>query len=479
MSEQSAEHTSKEPTFFNKIKLAWGNRGEIGDKNLPTVQRQFLPLALEIQETPPSPMGRWLAWCLMALFTIGILWACFGKVDIVVTAPGRIIPSGHVKIIQPLETGTVKQIHVKDGDKVQAGQPLISLDPTYAEADNLRINQQIMDLSMQAVWRQALETWLASNRTSEKLVNLPELAGHSKYEDKQQKAQQLYNQQRDEISARVQSFEKERDAAIAEQSMAKAELARTEQSLPILTERVAAYKYLHDKQYGAKVQYLQILQQQVEMEKSIPVLKSRQRQLEETVASYESKIDTLLLEQRKNNLLELERLTNDIASLQQDAIKSSQRQKQQILTAPVNGTVQQLAIHTVGGVVTPAQELMKVVPEQAIVEVEALIQNKDIGFIHNGQEAEVKVDTFNFTKYGVIDAEVTSISQDAIADENLGWVFQMRVQLSKDEISVENKSVRLSPGMSVTAEIKTGNRRLIEFFLSPLLRYKQESVRER
>tara|TARA_R110001592_G_scaffold83616_1_gene247565 strand:- start:1410 stop:2966 length:1557 start_codon:yes stop_codon:yes gene_type:complete len=518
MTEQSINHSANNHQAnnnpLNKLKSAWGNRGEMGDKNLSVVQRQFLPLALEVQETPPSPAGRWLAWSLMALFTIGILWACFGKVDIVVVAPGRIIPSGHVKIIQPLETGIVKQIHVRDGDKVEAGQPLISLDPTNANADNLRVKQQIGDLSLQLNWRQALESWLASDRTVEtpiaglpstklpstKLpivspaeasieaftgttvshsINASEYASQSKQQRKLLKAQQLYRQQRDEISARLQSFEKERDAATAEQNTARAELERTEQSLPILSERVGAYKYLYDKQYGAKVQYLQILQQQVEMEKSIPVLKSRQRQLQETVASYDAKIDTLLLEQRKNNLLELERLTNDIASLQQDAIKANQRQKQQILTAPVNGTVQQLAIHTVGGVVTPAQELMKVVPEQAIVEVEALIQNKDIGFIHEGQIAEVKVDTFNFTKYGIIDAEVTSISQDAIADENLGWVFQMRVKLSKDQIDVEDKSVRLSPGMSVTAEIKTGKRRLIEFFLSPLLRYKQESVRER
>jgi len=463
---------------LGKLKSAWANRGELGDKNLSAVHRQFLPLALEVQETPPSPAGRWLAWSLMALFTIAIIWACFGKVDIVVIAPGRIIPSGHVKIIQPLETGIVKQIHVRDGDKVVAGQPLISLDPTNANADNQRITQQIADLSLQAGWRQALEFWLASGRTLESPINVPALYSQDNHH-KKLKAQQLYTQQRDEISARLYAFEKERDAAIAEQNMASAELERTEQTLPILSERVAAYKYLHDKQYGAKVQYLQILQQQVEMQKTIPVLKSRQRQVQETVASYDAKIDTLLLEQRKNNLLELERLSNDIASLQQDAIKASQRQKQQILTAPVSGTVQQLAIHTVGGVVTPAQELMKVVPEQAIVEVEALIQNKDIGFVHIGQSAEVKIDTFNFTKYGVIDAEVTSISQDAIADENLGWVFQMRVTLSKDQVDVEGKSVRLSPGMSVTAEIKTGKRRLIEFFLSPLLRYKQESIRER
>ena len=141
--------------------------------------------------------------------------------------------------------------------------------------------------------------------------------------------------------------------------------------------------------------------------------------------------------------------------------------------------VQQLAIHTIGGVVTPAQELMKVVPQNATVEVEALVQNKDIGFISQGQTAEVKVDTFNFTKYGVIDAEVINITQDAVADENLGWVFQMRLKLDKNSVDVNEKPIKLSPGMSIMAEVKTGKRRLIEFFLSPLLRYKQESIRER
>lgn len=268
-------------------------------------------------------------------------------------------------------------------------------------------------------------------------------------------------------------------AAQAEQRMAAAELTRTQDALPILAERVEAYKYLQDKKYGAKVQYLQILQQQVEMEKSIPVLKARQSQLKETVAALDARLQTQLLEQRKNNLLELERLNNEIAVLKQEFTKANQRHKQQTLTAPVDGVVQQLAIHTIGGVVTPAQELMKVVPQNATVEVEALVQNKDIGFISQGQTAEVKVDTFNFTKYGVIDAEVINITQDAVADENLGWVFQMRLKLDKNSVDVNEKPIKLSPGMSIMAEVKTGKRRLIEFFLSPLLRYKQESIRER
>ena len=457
------------------IKTAWQDRARLGDKNLATTQRQFLPAALEIQDTPPSPAGRWLSFSLMALFSIGILWASFGEVDIVVTAPGRVIPSGQVKIIQPLETGTVKRIHVRDGDTVQQGQPLISLDTTYAGADKQRIHQQLMDLSLQVSWREALEYWLDLNRQQE--TDLQFSVNVS--QQQQQKARQLYAQQRDELKARLNGLHKEQAAAEAELATVAAELNRVELALPILNEQVKAYKYLYDKQYGAKVQYLQIKQQQVELEKSIPILESRQRQFKETAASLESRTQSLLLEQRKNNLLELERLTNEIAVLEQDAIKAQQRERQQILIAPVSGTVQQLAIHTIGGVVTPAQELMKIVPKQAHMEVEALVQNKDIGFINAGQVAEVKVDTFNFTKYGVIDAEVKHIAQDAIPDEALGWVFPMILTLEREVVDVESKAVRLSPGMSITAEVKTGKRRLIEFFLSPLLRYRQESVRER
>ncbi|WP_431686977.1 HlyD family type I secretion periplasmic adaptor subunit [Hahella sp. NBU794] len=167
------------------------------------------------------------------------------------------------------------------------------------------------------------------------------------------------------------------------------------------------------------------------------------------------------------------------ALLQEERIKAEQRSRQTRLTAPIDGTVQQLAVHTVGGVVTPAQELMLIVPEHSEMEVEALVLNKDIGFVQEGQSAEVKVDTFNFTKYGIIDAELVDLSDDAIQDENLGLVYKARLKLKQDGLTVENKYVRLSPGMSVTSEIKTGQRRLIEYFLSPLLRYKQESLGER
>lgn len=165
--------------------------------------------------------------------------------------------------------------------------------------------------------------------------------------------------------------------------------------------------------------------------------------------------------------------------LSQETIKATQRNQLQRLTAPVDGVVQQLAVHTIGGVVTPAQQLMVIVPQEEGIEVEAVITNRDIGFVREGQAAEVKIDAFPYTKYGAIDAELVNLSNDAVPDEKLGLIYTARVLLKQSAIRVEEKMINLSPGMSVTVEVKTGKRRLIEYVLSPLMQYADESVRER
>ena len=163
----------------------------------------------------------------------------------------------------------------------------------------------------------------------------------------------------------------------------------------------------------------------------------------------------------------------------QDVTKAGQREDFQRLTTPIDGVVQQLAIHTVGGVVTPAQELLIVVPQDHPVEVEAQVENKDVGFVKAGQVVEIKVETFTFTLYGSIPGRVLSISDDAAPIEKVGLVYPTRVSMDRATIQVEGKQVYLSPGMAVTVEIKTGQRRVIEYLLSPLLKSVQESLRER
>lgn len=295
----------------------------------------------------------------------------------------------------------------------------------------------------------------------------------------QVKADTLYRQHRLEISASLEVLARELAANRAERATLQAERDGVRATLQVLAQRVAAYKTLVDQRYGARVQYLEMLQQQTELEKRLPVLRSRQAALAEAAAAISARIQADLGDIRKGNLLTLAQLDSERSRLQQDANKVARRQQQLQVNAPVAGTVQELAVHTVGAVVSPAQELMKIVPAGVGVEVEALLHNRDVGFVNEGQRAVVKVDTFNFTQYGLLAARVLDISNDAVEDPSLGWVFRIRLLLDKDWLAVEGKQVRLSPGMAVTAEVRTGQRRLIEFFLSPLLRYQQESVRER
>lgn len=436
---------------------------------------EFLPAALEVQETPPSPVGRWLLYLLLALFVAGLLWATLGRVDIVVTAPGRIVPDGRVKVVQAPESGTIAAIMVRDGQQVAAGQTLLRLDPTYAEADDLVLRERLNGLALEAAWRQALEQWLADGMGGNGPPGLPLRFAAAD----QSRAEGLYLEHRREISARLDRVAWEMAANRSERASVRAEQDRTRATLAILRERVAAYKALLDRNYGAKVQYLELLQQQTGLERTLPVLASRERQLQESAEAIAAGRGALLGETRTRNLLELARLDSEQGALAREAGKTRRHRQQRVITAPVSGTVHALSVHTVGGVVSPAQELMKIVPGNAPIEVEALLQNRDIGFVREGQRAQVKIDTFNFTRYGLIGARVTDISDDAVEDEHLGWVFRMRLKLDREEIAVEDRLVGLSPGMAITAEVKTGRRRLIEFFLSPLLRYRQESMRER
>jgi len=167
------------------------------------------------------------------------------------------------------------------------------------------------------------------------------------------------------------------------------------------------------------------------------------------------------------------------SGVEQDLIKAEQREKAQRLVSPIDGTVQQLAVHTVGGVVSPAQPLMAIVPDDDVLEVEARLLNSDVGFVKPGQRVEVKLDAFPFTKYGTLPGVLQSVSADSVQDEKLGLIYPIRVKLDRNKVDVDGQPITLAPGMATTVEIKTGSRRLIEFILSPVMRLHQESMRER
>jgi hemolysin D len=458
--------------------------------------RQFLPAALEILETPASPVGRAIGATIILFFALAVAWAVFGRVDIIATASGKIVPTGRTKTIQPLDTGIVSAIHVQDGDPVTAGQVLIEFDRTVTQAERKHIAQDLvasqLDVARLAALRESFDTAAIPR-------DLAIPAGASDADvartRSSMRAQALEQQ------AKLASVNRQIEQKVAETQSITATIAKIDASLPLVEQGATIRRKAMEIQYGNHIAYLEaqakLVEQQneriVQERKIIEVAAARQaleQQIAQTKAGYEHQI--------LNDLSDAEK---KVAQLGQDLVKAEQKTGEQILRSPIDGTVQQMVLHTVGGVVTPAQQLMVIVPADSKLEAEAMISNRDIGFVSAGQQAEVKIDTFNFTRYGLLQGKVVSVSQDAIVrdkpnakagatkpggslsdssePEGQELLYSTRIALDGTRMQIEDKLVNLAPGMAVTVEIKTGTRRLIEYLMSPLLRYRHESMRER
>jgi hemolysin D len=451
----------------------------------------FLPAALEITESPPSPIGRAIGASIIAVFCVALVWASFGSVDIVATATGKIVPGGRTKLIQPFETGVVRAIHVRDGQSVKAGDVLIELDPTMTDADQERQRSDLVATELDvARLRAALaEDPLAAFRPPQS-ASAAEIEMH----------RQFLISQRAEQNAKLSEIERQQGQKEAERATTSATVAKLQATIPVLQERVDIRKNLLDKALVSKVTYLSEFQDLVGLQQDLMVQQSRLREADAAIALLKETREKTAAEYRRTTFDTLAKAEQKVASAAQEVVKAERRTKLQHLTAPVDGVVQQLAVHTVGGVVTPAQALAVLVPSDSHLEIEAMLSNRDIGFVHPGQKTEIKVDTFNFTRYGLLHGDVLSVSTDAITrdrqqsgsnDPTSGAAqsssepkgqeleYAARISLDRTHMQVEDKLVKLGPGMAVTVEIKTGVRRIISYLLSPLARYKQESLRER
>ncbi len=326
-------------------------------------RRLFLPAALFVQEAPPSPLGRRILWALLLLFVIALAWSYLGRVNIVVTATGHIVPGGQVKLVQAQELATVQAIAVHEGQRVEAGQLLLQLNTNDVDADAQDTQEQLLETRLQIAWREALERWMGRGELA--ALSFPTQTTDS---DRKRFAA-LLGQQRAEVVARVTGFERQLDANMAEQHSAQSELERARATLQVLDQRVGAYAKLLARQYGAKAQYLAMLQQQTDLKHSLPALAAKKQTLVQTAAAITARMDAYISELRKQNLEALSGLHAQRASLAHLLRKLNLRQQWRRITSPVTGTVQELVLHTIGGVVTPAQTLMKVVPENAPYDV--------------------------------------------------------------------------------------------------------------
>ncbi|GJM05257.1 MAG: HlyD family type I secretion periplasmic adaptor subunit [marine bacterium B5-7] len=438
------------------------------------VELEFLPAALEIQQTPPLFMSRYIVWAIMTFFTVGVIWSWVGHVDIVSVAMGKIVPSSRVKIIQPLETGVIREIYVKEGDVVNAGDILIELDPTLTDADQAQTKDQQRALKLD---RARIQTILDKVGNQKQTDYFSELTDATPAQIKLQKDR--ISKQLNEYYSLLAALKDEKKQRQAERGAISERIIQLDSTIPLITERAKSIADLLKKDLIPRAQWLELEQERIEQVQERNVQKSNSSMVDSAIANINQRQSAQKAEFEKTLLIELTDVENRITAFTQEMVKADNRVTLRNLTSPVTGTVHQLAIHTIGGVVTPAQELMHIIPHDDPVEVEAWLPNKDIGFVQAGQEAAIKVETFPFTKYGLVDAEVLNVSNDATPHENMGLFYAMRVKMFQTTMQVKEKLINLSPGMAVTVEVNLGKRRLIEFLLSPLLRYKDESVRER
>jgi hemolysin D len=457
-------------------------------------ETEFLPAALEIIETPASPAGRAVAATIILFFTVALLWACLGSVDVIAIAQGRVVPSGRTKTIQPFETGVVRAIHVKDGQQVKAGDVLIEIDPTINRAERDRLESELLQERLRSARLRAA----AAHKTGSKLTLLiPEGAAPELVELQKR----LLLSQVEEHQARLQGLDKQIAQGEANKRAVQSTVQKLKETAPLAKSRMEMRTTLAKKELGSKILALSSQQEYVEQKRELQIQQDRLAESSEAIDTLKEQRRQAEMEFRRTMLNDLTAAEQKIASLQEQLVQAGQRLKLQTLTAPVDGTVQQLAVHTEGGVVTPAQSLLMIVPKGSPLEIEAYISNRDIGFVSEGQEAEIKIDTFNFTKYGLLSGRVEAVSQDAVmrsthVSEERGnratgaesdssepngqeLVYVARIKLDQMQMNVDGKLVNLTPGMAVTAEIKTGHRRIIEYLLSPLARHSQQALRER
>lgn len=476
--------------------FAWSQRAAMESPQRLSHEVDFLPAALSLQEKPVHPAPRIAMHVVLAFAALALVWSIFGKVDIVATAQGKIIPNDRIKVIQPLETAMVKAIHVQDGQEVKAGDVLIELDATMAQADADRTHIDWHQAQLDAVRAKAMLEALNKNSVSA-TMNDPL---NNERPDRFMAAQRFLEGQYGEYRSKLHQLNAELMRHDAERNATLEQRNKLEQTLPLITQRASDLKDLLDKNYIARHEYLEKEQARIEVQRDLAGANAKLAELDAVILTTKRQKEALTAETQRAQLDLLHEAEQKMASYQQEFIKANDRREAMTLIAPVDGTVQQLAIHTIGGVVTPAQQLMVVVPKGNTLEVEAFVQNKDIGFVSAGQEAQIKIETFSFTKYGTINGEVLHVSNDAIQQDNKpqtqpksnssfaesdnekasgSLVYSARVKLEKSTMQVEGKTINLTPGMAVTVEIKTGKRRLIEYFLSPLMQYKDESLRER
>jgi hemolysin D len=440
----------------------------------------FAPAILAVQEKPPSPLPRTMLYLLLSLFAILLAWTVIGKVDVVAVAEGKLVPQSYLKIVQPADSGIVKEILVKEGDKVEANQVLMRLDPKLSEADSKILEADYATKALQL------------RRIDAELTDAPLLVQKG---DDPATFRQVDAQYRSHRQTYQDAVAQERALlAKAREDHAAASQVRNKlhNVLPAYKEQETAWATLHKEGFAGKLMALDHQRQRVEVEHDLKAqeetlggllanIEQSQRRLAQTTSQYKQQLHN----EKAEIVAQLDRLKQEIA-------KQAHKHALLELKAPQAGKIKDLATHTLGTVVSPGTILMSLVPIDEPLKAEVMIQNDDVGFVKEGQSVKLKLAAYPFQKYGMVEGTVTHVSADATdapmakpTDPGKGDTapavsgYKAIVTLKAQQLETQGERFTLSPGMQVAAEINQGTRTVLDYLLSPVQGVFHEAGRER
>ncbi|KQZ73885.1 secretion protein HylD [Sphingopyxis sp. Root214] len=439
---------------------------------LRTTEHDFLPAALEVIERPVSPTARVTAWTMLGLLTVALLWLFLGRVDVVVSATGKLVPADDVQLIQPGSGGIVHTILVRNGQRVRAGQPLVELDPTVSDADTAQASKALETAMLDAARLRAILSALDGHG-----LGFTPPAGTTADVAATQIA--LARAQLAEIRAGSQTRAADTESARAARAEAEIQAAKLNETLPLLDEQIAANETLLEKGYVSKLRVIEMRRQRLVAGRDRDAALATARKAEAQIAVAGGNSSRSTAEARARVLADLAKAESDARLRAEELTKATKRGSLQRLVSPVDGTVTQLAVHTVGGVVEAAKPIMVIVPARGKLVAEVAIANKDVGFVGAGQPVALKIEAFPFTRYGTVPSRLEHISSDAVQDEKRGLIYTARVTLDRATIRRDGTTIPLTPGMAVTADVRTGRRSLASYLLSPIDKMRTTAARER
>lgn len=443
---------------------------------------EFLPAAIEVEQCPPSPGGRAILWAIMVLFVIALVWASLGHINIVAVASGQVVPVGQVKTVQSMVLGRVADIHVKEGAAVAKDAPLITLDGTVTEADLARLQIQYDTKRIQLARWQAYVAYLQRAQSGEAgdmahvdMVLSDDLARHPQS-----------GFERQLLLAEVANFQSAQtqlgyqiQAKINEQKSAMDIAEKLSQTLPLVSEKMNAVESLYQRNLASRSNYLDLKREHIDQAGSRSAAQHQVAQMKAEIELLKNQRSLMFAQAIRDGMNQQEQLNEAILGLKNELVEAQENNRQRHLLAPVDGVVQELSVTTLGGVVEPARPLMKIVPANGDLYVEAWVLNQDVGFVQKDMPVQIKVNTFNFTRYGMLHGKVANVSADAVSDPEQGLRYRVKVALESAVLPSTEGEYRIAPGMAVTAEIKTGERTIMEYFLSRFETVVSESLDER